>query len=97
MVLEGPFAGACRTVPEPYRPIVRSRRENPAVRREGNGSDPAGMALERPFAGACRSVPEPYLLVVRRRENPAVWREGSSSHPATNGDRALSSLYRRLS
>jgi hypothetical protein len=34
-------------VPEPDRPVARARRDQPAVRREGDRPDRTGMALER--------------------------------------------------
>jgi hypothetical protein len=34
-------------VPQPDRPVVRCRRQQLAVRREGHGLDPVRMALER--------------------------------------------------
>ena len=52
-------------VPEPDRLVVRARRHQLAVRREGDRVDRARMALERLQRRSRGRVPEPDRLVAR--------------------------------
>jgi len=69
MALECAAARPRRCLPQLYGLVVRCRRDQLAVRREGYGVDFLGLALERAAARPRRCLPQPYGLVVGCRRD----------------------------
>ena len=77
MAYERAAARPRRRLPQPYRVVVRGRRDQLAVGREGHRLDIGRMAYERAAARPRRRLPQPYRVVARgRRDQLAVGREG---------------------
>ncbi|KAJ4228800.1 hypothetical protein NW757_014088 [Fusarium falciforme] len=97
MALERLFV-ACGEVPEPHRPIARSRRQDLSVRREDDGQDVTAMALEHLFVSTRSAVPEPHRPIARsRRQDVTVGREGDGIGRTTVALECLQALIPSLS